>query len=371
MMIWIVIALLTCVAVLSVLWPLSDPTSAPREDAADAAFYRARIDEIDAELLRGGLDKDDADSAKALAARRLLATAPAEVAAASSPVVRKIAALLVTLTIPAIALGLYAKIGRPNLPDMPLQARTSAPAAQPDLPAVVGKMEAYLAAQPTDGHALELMAPAYLRMGRYDDAVNAIKKAIDILGATPDRLVSYAEALSYANDGVVSPDAVDQLEHALALDPKNLQARYFLGLAAAQHDDRDKARAVWTAMLGEMPEGSRARQDVLDKLALLDAPLDGGPGTAPQSAAAATVAAQPADEQQKTIHAMVDRLAQRLAAQGGSAEEWMRLVRTYKVLNEPANAQKAYDQARKALSADSPAQRELAALARELSLDAH
>ena len=140
----------------------------------------------------------------------------------------------------------------------------------------------------------------------------------------------------YANDGVVSPEAVDQLEHALALDPKNLQARYFLGLAAAQHDDRDKARAVWTAMLAEMPEGSRARQDVLDKLALLDAPLDGGPGTAPQSAAAAAVAAQPADEQQKTIHAMVDRLAQRLAAQGGSAEEWMRLVRTYKVLNETA-----------------------------------
>jgi len=135
------------------------------------------------------------------------------------------------LTVPAIALGLYAKIGRPNLPDMPLQARTSAPAAQPDLSAVVGKMEAYIAAQPTDGHALELMAPAYLRMGRYDDAVNAIKKAIDILGETPDRLVSYAEALSYANDGMVSPDAVDQLEHALALDPKNLQARYFLGLA--------------------------------------------------------------------------------------------------------------------------------------------
>ena len=47
----------------------------------------------------------------------------------------------------------------------------------------------------------------------------------------------------------------------------------------------------------------------------------------------------------------------------------MRLVRTYKVLNETANAQKAYDQARKALSADSTAQRNLAALARELALD--
>ncbi len=49
----------------------------------------------------------------------------------------------------------------------------------------------------------------------------------------------------------------------------------------------------------------------------------------------------------------------------------MRLVRTYKVLNEPANAQKAYDQARKALSGDAAAQRNLAALAQDLGLNAH
>ena len=46
------------------------------------------IDEIEAEFLRGGLVKDDADSEKALAARRLLAAAPMEAPAAPSPVVR-------------------------------------------------------------------------------------------------------------------------------------------------------------------------------------------------------------------------------------------------------------------------------------------
>jgi cytochrome c-type biogenesis protein CcmH len=371
-MIWLVFAVLTGVAVLSMLWPLSRPAPKPREDAADVAFYRAQIAEIDAELSREGIDRDQAEAAKAQAARRLLASAPEEVAAGDSPSARRIAAAVALLAVPALALGLYGRIGDPDLPDMPLQARLSAPPAQRDFAAVVAKMEAHIDAHPDDGRALELMAPVYLRMGRFDDAVNARRKALALLGETPDRLVKYAEALAYANDGVVGPEAVDQLEHALALDPKNLQARYFLGLAAAQHDDRTKAREVWTAMLPDLPEDSHARQDVMNKIAMLDAPPDGqqapSQGAAPPPDAAAAMAAQPPDEQQKMIRAMVTRLAQRLAAQGGDADEWMRLIRAYKVLNEPDKAQNAYDEARKALSSDAASQQKLAAQAQELGL---
>jgi cytochrome c-type biogenesis protein CcmH len=375
-MIWLFFALLTGVAVLSILWPLSRPAPKRGEDAADVAFYRAQIAEIDAELSRGGIEKDQAESAKAQAARRLLSVAPEEVAVSDSARARKIAAALALVAAPAIALGLYARIGHPALPDQPLEARMSAPPAQQDFAAVIAKMEAHLAAHPEDGRALELMAPVYLRLGRYDEAVKARAQALKILGETPDRLVKYAEALAYANDGMVSPEAVDQLERALSLDPKNLQARYFLGLAAAQHEDKAKAREVWTALLADLPEGSRARIDVIEKLAMLDMPPGGGAppqqgaaqGAAPSPDAAAAVAAQPADEQQKTIHAMVDRLAQRLSSQGGGADEWMRLIRAYKVLNEPDSAKNAYDQARKALP-DAESQQKLAALAKELGLN--
>ena len=83
-MIWLVFALLTGVAVLSILWPLSRPAPNAREDAADVAFYRDQIAEIDAEFARGGLDGEQAQAAKALAARRLLAAAPEEVATPAS-----------------------------------------------------------------------------------------------------------------------------------------------------------------------------------------------------------------------------------------------------------------------------------------------
>ena len=365
-MIWLVFALLTGVAVFSILWPLSRPAPQPREDAADVAFYRAQIAEIDAELLRGALDPQQAESAKALAARRLLAAAPDEVAVGDTPRLRRIAAALALVLIPAVALGLYQKIGNPDLPDMPLAARLQSQPVTTDIAVAVAKIEAHIDAHPDDGQAYEVVAPVYLRMGRFDDAVRARGLALKLLGPTPERYVRYAEALSYAADGLVSPEAEIQIDQALKLDPKFMEARYFQGLAAAQHDEREAARKIWSGMMAELPEGSKVKAAVAEKIAMLDAPDTVEP---PSSAAqqAQAPAARP-DPQQEMINAMVARLAQRLATKGGDADEWMRLIRAYKVLNESDKAEGALADARKALASDASGQGKLTELAQELGL---
>jgi cytochrome c-type biogenesis protein CcmH len=364
-MIWLLFALLTAVAVFSILWPLSRPAPAP-EDAADVAFYRAQIAEIDAEFLRGAIDAEQAEAGKAQAARRLLAAAPGEIAADASPWGRRIAALLAIALVPAIALGLYQKIGHPDLPDAPLEARLRQKPAELDIAAAVAKIEAHLAAHPEDGRAWEIVAPVYLRMGRPKEAAAARERALALLGETPERLMRAAEALSYAEDGEIPPEAEKLMQRALAIDPQYMEARYFLGLAAAQHGDKEKARAIWTAMLADLPEDSPVRAPVAGKIAQLDAPPDAAPAPAPSAAAA--VAAQAPDAQQKAIHAMVDRLAQRLATQGGGVEEWTRLIRAYLVLKEQDRAEQALADARKALAGDAAAQTQLTATAKELGL---
>ncbi len=236
-----------------------------------------------------------------------------------------------------------------------------------DIAAAVAKIEAHIAAHPDDGRAYEIVAPVYLRVGRFADAASAREKAIELLGATPERYVRYAEALAYASDGVVTPEAEAQIDKALALDPKDMEARYFKGLARAQHDDKEGAKQVWSAMVADLPEDSPVRKAVQERLAMLDAPVEGGPASS--SGEAAAVAAQAPEQQQKTIHAMVDRLAQRLASQGGGVEEWMRLIRAYKVLNEQDKSLAALGDARKALKDDASAQAKLGALAQELGLN--
>jgi cytochrome c-type biogenesis protein CcmH len=73
-------------------------------------------------------------------------------------------------------------------------------------------------------------------------------------------------------------------------------------------------------------------------------------------------------ERDATIRGMVEGLAARLATNGGSLEEWSRLVRAYTVLREPEKARAALGEARKAFGADAAAMAGLDALAGELGL---
>ena len=89
---------------------------------------------------------------------------------------------------------------------------------------------------------------------------------------------------------------------------------------------------------------------------------------APQPGAEAPPAGGFSPEQQSMIRGMVERLATRLAQQGGGAEDWARLIRAYSVLQETDKAREALASARKAFANDAKVGADLDALARELGL---
>ena len=67
---------------------------------------------------------------------------------------------------------------------------------------------------------------------------------------------------------------------------------------------------------------------------------------------------------------MVSRLAARLEKNGGTADEWLRLIRSYGVLGQPDKAKAALASARKAAGADAKANANLDAIAQEFHLSA-
>jgi len=85
-----------------------------------------------------------------------------------------------------------------------------------------------------------------------------------------------------------------------------------------------------------------------------------------EPAAASDVAIPEA--QRPMIEGMVNRLATRLASNGGSIDEWSRLIRAYTVLHEAGKAKAALADARKALAPDASAVASLDKLARALGL---
>ncbi len=371
--IWIIFALLTGLAVLAVLWPLSRAPATTDAREADVAFYKAQTAEIERDVSRGVIGADEAVTARNEAARRLMAArgrADTDVGSAS-PWATRAVALATLVLVPVAALGLYWQIGAPGIPDDPLQARLDAPASTMDLPTAIAKIEQHIAAHPDEAKGWQVLAPIYTRLGRFDDAARAYKNQIRLMGPSADRWGALGEAEVFAKGGTIDDDAKAAFTQAAALDPTAPRANFYLGLAAQQDGDKAKAKTIWTKLLANSPPDAAWVPTVKNHLAELDGGAPAPPGAAPgmpSGPAAAQVAAMTPDKQQAFIRRMVDGLADRLKSNGNDIDGWLRLVRAYRVLQEPDKAKLALGDAKRNFASDSAATKRLDDLAQELGL---
>lgn len=365
-MIWILFAVMTVLAALAVLVPLARAGGARGSDAsaADIAVYGSQLAEIDRDLARGLIAEPEAGAAKAEIGRRLLRAArdpgrPGRTEGAEAGARRrlKVAALSAAIGLPAMALAFYAAIGRPEMPDEPLTSRA---VEEGDMDALVARVEARLASQPEDGRGWTVIAPIYLRLGRAGEAATAYRNAIRLTGTTPALEAGLGEALVAEAGGIVTEAARQAFNAALSGDPKAVKPRFYLALSLSQAGERDAAITAWKALLadsrGDEPWAEAARE----QLALLEGGAPSPPGGGIPAGGEAIAGMAP-EAQRAAIEGMVSGLDQRLATQGGTPDEWSRLIRAYAVLKRPDDAKRAVERAKAALPAQAKAFDELAA----------
>jgi cytochrome c-type biogenesis protein CcmH len=214
----------------------------------------------------------------------------------------------------------------------------------------VAEVEKYLEANPGNGRGWELLAPVYIRLGRFDDAVRARRSALEIFGPDPARLGDLGESIVLASHGVVTPEAKSLFTRANATDPQDVMAQYYLGLSAKQEGRRDDAVKQWTALISGAPEGAEWLPMVRNALARVDEKGATVVATAPSTAAGA-----PGEQDGDAIEAMVARLAGRLKKDGSDVPGWIQLVRSYRVLGRIDKANAAIADARAALAGNQEA----------------
>lgn len=363
MVIWIILLLMTAAAVMAVLWPLSRHRASDAQQVdPDTQFYREQIAEIERDRERGVLLDSEAEAAKAEAGRRLLRAtgmmATDAFAALGEPALRRrrAASTLALSVIPIMALALYGAYGSPQLLTHPPQQQAQVPSDKLDLMTAVSQIEAHLAQNPQDGRGWEVVAPVYFRMGRIDDAVKAYESAVRYLGPSADRLANYGEVMVLAKDGLVSAEAQKVFEQAVQMDKTAFKARYYLAVAAEQDGKTEAAKQAYADLLSTSPEGAPWINIVKQRLAS----LGGEEAVAGQGEASQIGAAD--------IARMVSGLAERLEAQGGSPDEWARLIRSYAVLGQRDKAVVAAQRARQALAQDDAGLQTIEAMTRELKL---
>lgn len=357
MILWCIFALMTAAAIFAVVWPLGRKPG-KLVGGSDLIVYKDQLHEIDRDRAAGLIGEAEAETARLEVSRRLLAAAdtqpPSAPSTFSQPMLgrRRAAAIVALIILPFGPPTLYIALGSPNVPWEPAFARVDTSQGRESVDSLVSKVEAHLANNPNDGSGWQVIAPVYMRLGRFDDAVAARKKSLALNGDSAMRQADLGEAMTAAADGVVTADAKAAFERAIANDPHEAKARYFLGLAAEQDGHSGQATTIWRSLLADAPAGAPWIKFVSEALSRAGGGQSSisGPSPGPSAEDVAAAADMSDDARRDMIRGMVARLAGRLHDNGADIEAWLRLVRAYVVLGDRDKAKDAAADAKRALS---------------------
>lgn len=258
---WLIFAALTAVALFVVLRPLL-PSSDTQKGAQSAggAIYRDQLREVDRDLERNVIEPAEAEALRADIGRRLLSEEARRVAedAHASPV-RNIRAWAIGLIVfvPVFSISFYVWQGEPNLPDQPMAQRLAKPVEELPFSEIMARIEQRLKEEPEDVQGWTLIAPLYIQTGRYQEAITAYGTVMQLDGRNANSLAGIAEALTLASGGQVLPGARQALNAALALEPNNHRARFYLALGDAQEGKLESALSQWQTLRSELENNSR------------------------------------------------------------------------------------------------------------------
>ena len=403
MLLWVSFAILTAAVVAFLLRPLrqAQGPQAVASEAADVAVYRDQLKELDAERERGLIAANELETARAEIARRLIKRAGKAESAAATPkdtaenskFSRRIYAGMAAL-LPVLGIVLYLGMGSPHLPAQPFAARDTGPGSEVAIAGLIQRVEERLREHPEDGKGWDVIAPIYLRIGRYPEAAHAFAEANRLEGESVRRLLGFAEATLLAESGVVTEPVRTASLRLLQLDATHVQPRVWLALAREQDGDLAGAVADYRKLLSGASDEAPWRDAVAERLLLVEArlrgepvearpaPAAGGPESAPQAMRPAAptdgeagvnpadLAAMSREEQDAFVGDMVARLAARLEENPQDIEGWLRLARAYKVLGRDDDARLAIVKARHAFAGDEGALGRIAGAENALGLAA-
>lgn len=397
-MLWMILTLMTTLAAVGLAIPLvrrRDAAAAGQAQNETLGVLKDQLGEIEAQAATGVLEEPEAEALKSDLKRRVLAEGRRPEAASRPLSDRTLVytALGVAAIVALAGTGLYLKIGRPDVkasPTTPAAASAAESAAagghpQADVSAMIAQLEAQMRQQPNNAEGWRMLGWSYLQTGRNADAAEAYGKAAALDPKNADYLSAQGEATVLAADGQVTPKAEDIFKRAVAADPADPRARYYLAVAKDQRGEHDAAMNDWIALIKSAPPDAEwagqvrefvervARERNVDLTGRLPpaAVAQASPSQAPRGPNADQVAAaqqmNPGDRQ-AMIEGMVNGLAERLKQNPRDRDGWERLIRARMVLGQADQAAAAYRDASRAFAGSPSDQQALREAARQLGV---
>lgn len=261
---WILAAVMLIAGLLIVLAPLlkHSKTVNVARDVVNASIYKDQLAELEADLGNGTLSPAQFEQAQRDLERNLLAdvSEPGEHPAASAaPRVGRNTAIVVTVLMPLLAVGIYLQLGYSDKAFAPPVNSQSEMAAADDLDplVMVERLAQHLKQKPDDGKGWQMLGLSYRVLGRFNDASQAYANAVRLLDEDAQLLADYADVLALSStDQQLTGKPAELVAQALKLDPDNQKALWLAGMAAFQKQDFNTARDYWTRLVQFLPADS-------------------------------------------------------------------------------------------------------------------
>ena len=352
-MLWMILTLMTVLASVGLASPLIRKRDAQNANRTDAVgVLKGQLDELEAQTKAGAIAGPEAEALKTDLKRRVLAEGRTTEAPARPLAERTL--LILAMTIVAVVTlagtGLYLAIGKPDVKAAPGAAAPAAPIEghpQGDTQVMIAQLETQMNQRPDNAEGWRMLGWSYLQTGRNADAAVAYGKAVALDPTNNEYISAQGESTVLAADGQVTPAAEALFKRAVAVEPGDPRARYYLGVAKDQRGDADGAMNDWIARLKSgFPQGR--------------------PGPKREQRAAAQNM-NPGDRD-AMVQGMVDGLAAKLKQNPRDRAGWEQLIRARMVLGDTGQAAADYRTGRQALSGSAQDQQALRRTAAQLGV---
>ncbi|MDX1580131.1 MAG: c-type cytochrome biogenesis protein CcmI [Alphaproteobacteria bacterium] len=281
-MLYAVLALILAVVALTILWPLRSSRAGAEEEAGHIAIYREDAARIDAMAKAGEISPDEADKAREELERRVLAAAgdqapqaadePGRKGALSGPAV----AVCVVAVLMIAGGGLYALMGRPNVPAQPAEGRLQMDLQQASLEELLERLQAELKREPDQLQGWLLLARTSAKINRAFLARHAYENALRLAPEDPEIRLEYADLLAAMEPaGKPAPqEALDIYQELWVETPSS--PRIAMGLLSLyeRNGQLRQALGVLEDLRERFPEGSPMRDQMSLQIERLQAELE-------------------------------------------------------------------------------------------------
>jgi len=197
-------------------------------------------------------------------------------AARAAPSLRLVGVLAVVVLVVA-GLG-YWQTGSPSLARTGLDGSGAPAAAAPapgasgaspleQIAAMVDQLAERMKQHPDDAQGWTMLARSYTVLGRYDDALPAYRRALELTPNNATLLADYADAVAATKGTANNPESESLIERALRIEPNHVKALALAGTVAYGRADFAGAIALWQKIVDQLPADSELAQRVQASIA--------------------------------------------------------------------------------------------------------